>query len=245
MKKIFSFMLAAAMGCAAVFAQYCPDSQGRTFKFSATNADGKVADEYTSVVESVEKNADGVLSVRIKETHMNPESPLDEIVMYNGYRFNPNDTVTTAILIFPDDFKDMLLQMIKAGAEAAGQFVSDKDMEALAESTKVKGELTLPLTPNAVADQPFEKATMRTTILGQNMIMRITKGMYLGTETIETPAGKFDCLKMSYVMKNTGMGNAPDAYITDWYAPGIGPVRRVQTDKKGKVESTDQLIEMQ
>ena len=53
-------------------------------------------------------------------------------------------------------------------------------------------------------------------------------------EKITTPAGTFDCVKISYTMELKSMFNMTTESI-EWYAPGMGMVRSEQY-KKGKLE---------
>lgn len=55
----------------------------------------------------------------------------------------------------------------------------------------------------------------------------------IGEETIETPAGEFDCFKITYdlAMKTIVPKNLK---VTDWYAKGIGLVKQELKNKKGK-----------
>lgn len=56
-------------------------------------------------------------------------------------------------------------------------------------------------------------------------------------ETIETPAGKFDCLKITYTLNVKFMGNRTLS-CTEYLAKGIGVVKQEQFDDKGKKQSS-------
>lgn len=244
MKKIFSILLAVALACGAASAQYCPSTQGQTLVYHSVNTKEKTDETYKSTVVSAEKDAEGVLSVRMKETHTSPENPLEEMSVFTGFRFNPADTVTTVIMMSAPDFKDLMVKQVKDMLYASGQYPSDSDMQQFADALKVSGELAFPIPANPVNGAVFDKSVLRTSVMGQNIVMRISKGSYLGRETVETPAGKFDCAKLTYAVKNTGMGNAPEIITTAWYADGVGLVRSTETDKKGNEVSSEELIEI-
>lgn len=92
--------------------------------------------------------------------------------------------------------------------------------------------------------------TMKTGTSGVNM--EITSALLersvVSRETITTPAGTFDCLKitgkrssrMKVMGMNRNMGN-PELEIT-WFAPGLGFIKQEYYSEKGKLISSSQLI---
>jgi hypothetical protein len=57
-----------------------------------------------------------------------------------------------------------------------------------------------------------------------------------GTETISTPAGKFDCYKVTYLTETQGMiGKTRTFRTVTWYAKGPGMVRNESYDEKDKM----------
>ena len=67
------------------------------------------------------------------------------------------------------------------------------------------------------------------------------KGKYKGRETIHTPAGDFDCIKIYTEQKGKVMFISETEYSIDWYAKNIGLVKSETITKKGKVISTTLL----
>ena len=58
--------------------------------------------------------------------------------------------------------------------------------------------------------------------------MSITDRKVDGKETVTTPAGTWDCFKISYHSKikmKIGIGIPINANVTEWYAPGFGVVK--------------------
>ena len=58
--------------------------------------------------------------------------------------------------------------------------------------------------------------------------MSITNRKVDGKETVTTPAGTWDCFKISYHSKikmKIGIGIPINANVTEWYAPGFGVVK--------------------
>ena len=71
-----------------------------------------------------------------------------------------------------------------------------------------------------------------------------TNGLCEGDETITTDAGTFHCKKTTYDCKSSAMGIKQDLVIHSWYAPGIGSVKQVVYDKKGKPSTIQELVEV-
>lgn len=68
-----------------------------------------------------------------------------------------------------------------------------------------------------------------------------------GTEKVTTPAGSWDCLKISEIRSNTTevMGRkvpGKDIKTTTWYSPGAGIVKTEIYDDNGKMQSLSELI---
>ncbi|MEO8720656.1 MAG: hypothetical protein ABI297_05580, partial [Ginsengibacter sp.] len=68
-------------------------------------------------------------------------------------------------------------------------------------------------------------------------------------EKITTPAGTFDCVKvtgnrkttMNLLGKERNMGKPTQEHV--WIAPGIGTIKQENYTEKGKLESMSHLIE--
>ncbi len=73
------------------------------------------------------------------------------------------------------------------------------------------------------------------------MSMAVSNGVVDGFEDVTTDAGTFSCIKVSYQMRSNTPDGAQKEYVTDWYAPGIGQVKEVKTNKKGEV-LTEQVL---
>lgn len=236
MKTIISLALALVMGFGSASAQYFSTTKDQKFTFSEKSE--VVNQNYNVVVTSVETAADGIVTAVYEETHKVPGGGVfDEMKMTNKYKYNPVDQVTTHVVMDRQSMIDMLFPVIQASAQ--GQLSDDQIREHL-NSMKIQGELTIPVIANAAEGQVFEKSRLRCFMGSQQMNISISKGTYLGSETIETEAGKFDCVKLSYQMKTAVIGAPQLQHVTSWYAPGIGVVKTVSGKKAG--EETEQQI---
>ena len=115
-------------------------------------------------------------------------------------------------------------------------------MEAISAMIRPKGDVFIELPAEANAGASIPNSAIRATIEGQPMGVKITKGTYQGYEEIEVPAGKFNCLKVTYT--TTIIGQPGDTKVTAWYAPGVGLVKQNEADKKGKEKNSTVLKEI-
>lgn len=65
----------------------------------------------------------------------------------------------------------------------------------------------------------------------------------VGMETVETPAGTFECYKVTYDLSMKVIVTR-NLKVTDWYAEGIGLVKQEVTTKKGKIQSSMKLTKL-
>ena len=82
--------------------------------------------------------------------------------------------------------------------------------------------------------------TMDNKGMQQTMSMTVTNRKVEGQEKITTPAGSWDCFKITnhtkVVTKVMGMGIPINMDLTEWYAPGFGVVK--SQSKYGGTEIT-------
>lgn len=230
------------LGYGAAMAQYMPVTEGKTFTMFEKMTEGNIESDVTAKVISLQTDAQGVMTARIEEKQTLPGEVFNsEVTTYNSYSYNPADKVTTYTMMSGDDFKQFVVDMLVQAAAQAGHNPSADDLAELNKAMKVRGELviTLPETPEEGAT--FEKSVLRCTMGTQNMTMTISKGVFKGFEEIETPAGKFNCLKVEYSMKKAMGGPVENEIVTAWFAKEIGLVKEISADKKGKV-LTEQYI---
>lgn len=228
--------MAVLAGCASASAQYFPTVKGTVLSSTATAVEEKHTSTSVSTVEESATDGAGVITVRIKAVESSPEGGFGGITSYTNCSYNPADSVTTIVMQTAEDFKEMICDILKKGAESQGQYVSDTDMNDLRKKMKVKGEIVLKLSPGMTEGTKLPNQTLRMDMGEARMTMNLWEGKVLGKESVEVPAGKYDdCLKISYVIRQTSPDGTQKQYITEWYAEGVGSVKQVLTDKKGKV----------
>jgi hypothetical protein len=77
-----------------------------------------------------------------------------------------------------------------------------------------------------------------------NMTITYTNRKVEGIETVETPAGKFECVKVSYNLSVKIMGTRQMKGV-EYLAKGVGMVKSEMYDDKGRKESTTLLTKVE
>ena len=99
------------------------------------------------------------------------------------------------------------------------------------------------------AGQTFPDATATITVRNSgiklvSITIKVTERKVEGFEKITTPAGTFDCAKISSVTESKIMFKTIKVKTTEWIAEGVGIVKTENYDKKGKLESYSLITEI-
>lgn len=84
--------------------------------------------------------------------------------------------------------------------------------------------------------------TIKMGMMGGSVTM--TDGRVVARETLTTPAGTFDCFKVSQKIRTSMMGVDAETTALTWYARGVGEVRKQSVDARGQVVDTQELVEI-
>ncbi len=74
---------------------------------------------------------------------------------------------------------------------------------------------------------------------------KMTDTKVVAKEELTTPAGTFECYKVQSQVSGKAMGFKTESTVYNWYARNIGMIRTETYDKKGKLASSGELIEME
>jgi hypothetical protein len=229
MKKIFYLILILLFTSEFSIAQECtiyiPNAIGTELHYEMTNQKGKVLGSYTQKLLSI-KNKGGETIYSMLQTTKDPKSD-DEILM--------QDTIT-----FRCKGNEFYIDM--------DQYLNQKQMEAF-QNMEVKittDDLIYP--PNLSPGQKLNDGSITISIEGgvmnMNMTTNIVNRKVEAHESIETPAGKFKCYKLSEdVQSKTGFVNVT-LHNVMWLSKDIGTVRSESYNKKGKLTGITQLVKI-
>ena len=234
--------MALMMACAAASAQFFSTTEGQELIYKSADLAEKTETAVKSTVLTVSTGEDGVISSRVEDLMSDPSNPLLEVKNYRNYSYNPETDITKVVVMSAEDFKDFVMSMIRQSADAAGQHLSEMDLNDLKKNISSKGNLEFEIDPKMAVDTKLPKSTLRLSAGAMTMRANLWEGKMLGTETVTGPAGTFDCVKLSYTLVITGPNGNDKRNITEWYAKGVGLVKTVDSDKKGNPVSEDVLL---
>ena len=78
-------------------------------------------------------------------------------------------------------------------------------------------------------------------VLGMKYRVAVTERSVLRNETLQTPAGEFDCVIVQEHKVEKGPGRNRETTALTWYARGVGMVRHDTYDKDMKLETSEVL----
>lgn len=243
MKKIFALALCAAafLGCAA---QLAPTTEGMRLTYEDKHfGDESYNHTVTMTVRSVVTD-NGTTTVTVDE-HTETGTLKTVPDSYLTYIYTTPEAATTVRIMDADQFKEMMLANVRREIEDAGQQVSDADFAQLTAAVRPTGKLQLVIDPAAESGAKIPNSSMRLSLQMMTLAMHITAGKFLGTESVTTPAGTFDCVKISYTYKFNAGGESEQVNNTAWYAPGIGLVKEEGHNRRGDLIASEVLLQIE
>lgn len=240
MKRLVAFVAVLAAFGMAAFAQYMPTQKGAVLTYETKTFENNSTDTYTVTVTDVATDANGVVTANLVEKHKIPGTAFGEIEQSSSFIYNPTDGLTEFVMMTADEFKRTTMLSMKEMFAQMGQMPSEQDMAELEKALKPKGDITIPVPAKIEDGGTFANSAIRASLMGQSMGVKVLKGTYLGYEEVEVPAGKFNCAKLTFKFSIIGAGGE-DTNITMWFAPEVGIVKNLTTNKKGKELALDTL----
>ena len=110
-------------------------------------------------------------------------------------------------------------------------YLQDEESMKAKEKFDVNGQICLLLNEKQKKGDKIKASEMSIRIKPVTMTVSM-KGEYEGTETISTPAGQFDCVKVTYSMKMKFFMFSDESQITEWYAKDVGLVKHEEKSRK-------------
>lgn len=153
---------------------------------------------------------------------------------YSLYNFSYKDGVTS----YCEDL--IYREYIDADADPA-QYTEAKRME-WADKLKFEGNNAVLLKDDAKAGETMSDWNYAITLNMLKNSVTISGASYMGTEQISTTAGKFDCIKISYLKRTKIVLKTETLRVTAWYAEEVGLVKSEAYDTKGKLHDKVILV---
>lgn len=232
MKKML-LAIVALLACHTMQAQYFCTTQGTELHYVNYDEAGQSLSNETVTVYNVVKNASGESAQYLAKIVTNKTKNNTSYTLYN---WNYDGNVTTC----QEDL--MYGPYIKSDSDPAKY--DSKARQAMAEELKLKGDNSFTIKKHASAGESIPD---RTYSLIFNMLkneINISGAAYMGEEKVSTTAGKFDCIKISYLKRTKIVLKTETLRVTEWYAEGIGLVKSESYNTKGEPDGKTILVKI-
>lgn len=232
MKKML-LAIVALLACHTMQAQYFCTTQGTELHYVNYDEAGQSLSNETVTVYNVVKNASGESAQYLAKIVTNKTKNNTSYTLYN---WNYDGNVTTC----QEDL--MYGPYIKSDSDPAKY--DSKARQAMAEELKLKGDNSFTIKKHASAGESIPD---RTYSLISNMLkneINISGAAYMGEEKVSTTAGKFDCIKISYLKRIKIVLKTETVRVTEWYAEGIGLVKSESYNTKGEPDGKTILVKI-
>lgn len=232
MKKML-LAIVALLACHTMQAQYFCTTQGTELHYVNYDEAGQSLSNETVTVYNVVKNASGESAQYLAKIVTNKTKNNTSYTLYN---WNYDGNVTTC----QEDL--MYGPYIKSDSDPAKY--DSRARQAMAEELKLKGDNSFTIKKHASAGESIPD---RTYSLISNMLkneINISGAAYMGEEKVSTTAGKFDCIKISYLKRTKIVLKTETVRVTEWYAEGIGLVKSESYNTKGEPDGKTILVKI-
>jgi len=199
---------------------WLPLQEGNEFTHTAYDKKGKSSGKSVSKVTDSQTESDGFLNVKI-----------------TGEAYDDKDNLLAGIDYSVKCDKGSLL------VEMGSSFLDAKQMEAYQEMEINIEEDFLDLPYNPSVGEVLKNGVMVVKVENNSfpimtMEVTVTDRTVAGKESVTTPAGTFDCIKITYNVESV-LGKAIPIKVrgsgAEWYSLGAGIVKSESYDKKGKM----------
>lgn len=213
---LFSIAVMAQSNCS----KYYPFGEGHVSEYEMLNKKGKTEGTMKYTVSNV-NNSGGSTTATINSELFDKKG---KSVMSSAFDMSCNGSTVTM------DFKSLM----------------NADMMKQFENSEVNITGTNVELPNTLsAGQTLPDADMNIVVnmggMNLNMTTDITDRKVVGTETITTPAGTFDCVVISQSSSGKMMMAKFNSTQKTWLAEGVGMVKTEDYNAKGKLQSNTVL----
>ena len=224
-----------------------PNPKSARWSYIETDNNGKqIATVYNSV-ESIEGDGlNGNLKIRVEEVPV--ASPKDTIRSLNFYCFKDGEFMADMCSGFEEQLFDGELDSAirKTIKEKYSDLPEEKKKEVIEETKahffKISGQTRgIPRYPK-VGKLPDYEFSIKISLVSMKVLGEDRR--IAGRESIQTPAGSYDCYILEETISIKSMMMKDVEKIRSWYAYGIGLVKEITYDKNGKLVSSMILNEV-
>ena len=232
MKK-FLMIVGALFVCHTMQAQYFCSTPNAELHYVNYDEAGQSVADVTAYVQNVQKSSSQIFTDYLcKQVTTKAKNNTSYSLLRWTYK---NGKSTCA--------EDLMYGLYLADDMDPAQYDETVRMKMI-DQHKYKGDNSFQLADNA---QAGEEMPDRFYQIAQNLVkeaVTITGVTYMGEEKISTTAGKFNCMKISYLKRSKVMVKTTTIRVLEWYAKGIGLVKSETYDMKGKINGKTLLVKV-
>ncbi|GIV31878.1 MAG: hypothetical protein KatS3mg030_180 [Saprospiraceae bacterium] len=202
---------------------YLPFQEGKTFELSNYDKKGKLTSTVRHTVAEVDKSSEA-WTAKVRMEIMDKKG---KETSSGTYTISCSDGVITM---------DVSYLLDPATMEAMGNFEVEMSGKALEFPSQLSAGQTLP-----DADMEIKGKSGGVTLM--NMRMDVTDRKVDGFETVTTPAGTFECVKITQTNEMKMLVKNTYTSVT-WMAKGVGTVKSESYDRRGNLVSSTLLTDI-
>lgn len=153
---------------------------------------------------------------------------------FRTYKYSNENNITYVSFMNEKDAYALMQDIY----EKSYQKASPKKKEELKENyertkknMQFKGDAYITLNPKATKGDKLPESEYSQKIGPMKIRTIIDKGTVDGFETLTTPAGKFECIKVSYRVRAKMLLFTETSYITEWYSENVGLIKSIERDE--------------
>lgn len=234
MKRTGTFLALAVAAFTSVQAQYFCTANGTELQYVNYDEVGQsTSTETVTVADAVNKGGfqgSAVYYVKVVNTKAKNNTTYTKFHwMYDG-----RNTVCVEDLMYGP--------YIASDSDPARY--SEEFRNALLEDSKFKGDNSFTLDEQAKGGQTFPDRAYSYISNHLKKEVTVSGGSYLTPEEVSTTAGKFPCVKLTYLQQTKILVKKETLRVTEWYAEDIGLVKREAYTPKGQLRSRTLLTKV-
>ncbi len=230
MRKLM-FFVAALLICHVAQAQYFCTSEGSELHYVNYDEVGQSTSNETITVKNVQREGNTVKASYYDKIVTTKAKNNTSYTLFN-WSYDVTSTTCTEDLMYGP--------YIASDSDPARY--NEAARLGLLEDKKFKGDNSFTLLNEAQAGTAIPDRHYQ---LIQNMLkneITISGASYMGREQVSTTAGKFDCVKISYLKRTKIVLKSTNVRVTEWYAKGIGLVKSETYDMEGALKAKTMLV---
>lgn len=215
-------------------AQYCCTEAGKVLHYVTTDKkEGKTLKDSIFIKDVADDEERTVVEQRWYGDSYSIASIMDgtnrEILIYHK-----KSGVTDYIMLDAETENAQTRKRFIAHYPPKDSIKAEKEYQGYSKYIRAEGRICIPIKENAYMNEELSPCKYFQK-MGPMKINASLKGKYKGKETIHTPAGDFECVKIYTESKGSLMFISQSEYSITWYAPNIGVVKTEKYTKRGKV----------